>query len=347
MKGSPGLLRRAWSAYRLRWKRRELLWRCIKAGRQLRAVADRTEAIRKGDILLVCVIRNEAPRLPEFLAHYRRLGVGHFLFVDNDSTDGGGDLLAAEPDVSLWWTGGSYRATRFGLDWSGALLRRFGHGHWCLTVDADELLIYPRHDRQDLPALTQQLAAQRVPAMGALMLDLYPSGPLGTADAGPEAPLTARLPFFDAGPYRAQRLMPRQNLWVQGGVRERVFFPDRPRLAPTLNKLPLVHWRRWMVYVNSTHSMLPPRLNLCWDGPGDPRLSGVLLHGKFLPEIVEKSAEELDRRQHFARPEAYAPYHRAITASPVLHHAASRRFTGWQQLLDLRLMGDRTPDKSN
>lgn len=334
----PGLLRRVWSAYRLRWKRRELLWRCIRAGRELQPLADRTPHIRPQDILLFCVIRNEALRLPEFLAHYRQLGVGHFLFVDNDSTDEAQAVLAAQPDVSLWRCGGSYRDTRFGLDWSGALLRRFGHGHWCLTVDADELLIYPQHDRLDLRQLTRHLATQGTQAMGALMLDLYPSGPLGTADAGPEAALTERLPFFDAGPYRAQRLMPRRNLWVQGGVRERVFFADRPRLSPTLNKLPLVNWRRGMVYVNSTHSLLPPRLNHAWDGPGDPRPSGVLLHGKFLPEIVEKSAEELERRQHFVRPEAYADYHRAIVARPVLHTGSSCRFDGWQQLVSLSLM---------
>lgn len=338
MTGRPGLLRRALAAYRLRWKRRELLWRCIRAGRQLTPVADRTAAIRPGDVLAFCVIRNETPRLPEFLAHYRGLGVAHFLIVDNDSSDGAADLLAGQQDVSLWRCGGSYRDARFGLDWTGALQRRFGHGHWCLTVDADELLIYPGHDRTSLPQLTARLAAARIPAMGALMLDLYPSGPLGTADAPPEAPLTERLPWFDAGPYRAQRMQPRHNLWVQGGVRQRAFFADRPRLAPTLNKLPLVNWRRGMVHVNSTHSLLPPKLNLCWDGPGDPRLSGILLHGKFLPEIVAKSEEELQRRQHFARPEAYVGYHRAITARPVLRGPDSRRFTGWQQLVDLGLM---------
>jgi glycosyltransferase involved in cell wall biosynthesis len=334
----PGLLRRAWSAYRLRWKRRELLWRCIRAGRQLQPVADRTKAIRPADILLFCVIRNEAPRLREFLSHYRQLGVAHFLFVDNDSTDGAAALLEGQDDVSLWRCGGSYRGSRFGLDWTGALQWRFGHGHWCLTVDADELLIYPDHDRLALPQLTRQLSAAGLEAMGALMLDLYPTGPLGTADAGPDAPLTARLPWFDAGPHRTQRMMPRNNLWVQGGVRERAFFSDQPRLAPTLNKLPLVRWRRSMVYVNSTHSMLPPRLNLSWDGPGDPRPSGVLLHGKFLPDIVEKSKEELQRRQHFVRPETYADYHRAITDRPVLRCASSLRFSGWQQLEELGLM---------
>ncbi|MFN3275212.1 MAG: glycosyltransferase family 2 protein [Paracoccus sp. (in: a-proteobacteria)] len=333
------LLRQVWWAYRLRWKRRRLLWRCWRAARRLRPIADRTAAITPDAILAVVTIRNEALRLPEFLAHYRGLGVDHFLIVDNDSDDGSTEYLAAQPDVSLWHCGDSYRAARFGIDWAGALLWRYGHRHWCLTVDADELLIYPGHDGRDLHALTAYLDAQGVAGLGALMLDLYPQGPLGTADAPEGAALTDRLPWFDAGPHRSRRMMPRRNLWVQGGVRDRAFFADRPQRAPTLNKLPLIRWRRGYAYFNSTHSMLPPRLNLLWDGPGDPRLSGVLLHSKFLPEIIGKSQEELDRRQHFVDPDLYRSYHQDLTDAPVLHGPASCRFLDWGQLVGLELMG--------
>ncbi|RJE79455.1 glycosyltransferase family 2 protein [Paracoccus sp. JM45] len=332
-------LRDLWHAYRVRWKRRELLWRAIKARHSLSPVVDRTAAIAVNDILVVTTLRNELPHLSRFLAHYRGLGVAQFLIVDNDSNDGSAEFLASQPDVSLWSCTASYRQARFGLDWANSLLMQYGDGHWCLTVDADELLVYPHHDSRPLPHLVAHLEGQGLTGMGALMLDLYPTGPIGTSDAPLTAPLEECLPWYDAGPFRQSRMEPRNNLWVQGGLRERAFFADDPNMSPTLNKLPLMRWNWRQVYVNSTHSVLPRRLNDLYNGPSGQHLSGVLLHGKFLPDIVAKSQEELDRRQHFVRPEAYAGYHQAVAAGPVLCDGNSVRYQGWEQLVQLGLMG--------
>ena len=334
-----GRLRRVWSRYRLRWKRREILWRAIRAGRRLAPLADHTATIRKDDILLFATIRNEAGRLPEFLTHYRKLGVQHFLIVDNDSDDGSTELLLEQPDLSLWRSRDSYREARFGMDWIGALLLRYGHAHWCVTVDADELLIYPDWERRDLSGLTAFLDDQQMDGMGALMLDLYPKHPLGQADAPENAPLTKRLPWFDAGPYRCEISLPKGNRILRGGVRERVFFKDERDISPTLNKLPLIRWHWRYVYVNSTHSLLPGHLNAFYDGPGDPRPSGVLLHSKFLPEIIGKSSEELQRRQHFSNPDQFVDYHQTLVEGPILWNSNSQRYTGWKHLVELGLMG--------
>ena len=142
----------------MRWKRRRLLWRAVRSRHALRPVADRTAAIAAGDILLFLVVRNEATRLPHFLDYYRGLGVGHILAVDNGSEDGSAEMLAEGPDVSLWTTRAGYRAARFGLDWLTWLQIRHAHGHWCLTVDADELLVYPYWQTRPLPALCHELA---------------------------------------------------------------------------------------------------------------------------------------------------------------------------------------------
>ena len=151
--------------YKLRLRRKKLLWRAIQNRRQLSEIARRTDQIRPRDILLFASVRNESLRLPYFLEHYRNLGVRHFLIVDNDSDDETVALLRDQPDVSLWHTPGSYKDARFGMDWLTWLMRRYGHGHWTVTVDADELLIYPDHDSRPLPELTAWLDAQGQPMM--------------------------------------------------------------------------------------------------------------------------------------------------------------------------------------
>lgn len=335
-----------WEAYRLRWKRRRLLWRAVRARHQLTPVADRTEAIRPGDILSVTTLRNEMQRLPFFLRHYRRLGIGHFLVVDNGSDDGSGLFLADQPDVSLWRTSASYRASRFGLDWLTWLQMRHAHGHWCLMADADEILVYAHHDTHGLPDLTAWLDRTGRRAFGALMLDLYPRGPLGAQSHDPAADPAETLGWFDAGPYRSLRQPPLGNLWVQGGVRERVFFADAPRRSPTLNKLPLVRWSRRHAYVNSAHSILPPRLNMAYDGPGGTAPSGVLLHSKFLPDVVSRAGTEKRRGQHFHTPAQFDAYWDALVSRPVLWHPGAQRLKDWRQLEALGLLnaGGWTPD---
>ncbi|WP_424985457.1 glycosyltransferase family 2 protein [Microbulbifer sp. S227A] len=320
------------AAYRLRWRRRGLLWRSFRSRHQLRPVHDRTARITPAAILAISTIRNEIDRLPWFLDHHRKLGVDHFLIVDNASDDGSGEFLAAQPDVSLWSTDHSYRDARFGLDWMTWLQMRHADGHWCLMLDADELFVYAHHQSCGLHELTRWLAAQGHDVFGALMLDLYPRGPLAghTYRAGDD-PL-ATLSWFDPAPYRAQRQQPLGNLWVQGGMRERVFFADSPRRSPTLNKLPLVRWSRRYAYVNSCHAILPRRLNFGYDGPGSGMPCGVLLHTKFLPQAMHRAAVEKQRGQHFHEPGEFARYYDQVAAGPDLWSPGSVRFEGWQQL---------------
>ena len=326
------------TAYRLRWKRRRLLWRSFRSRHSLTQLADRTEKIAPTDILIVATLRNEMMRLPHFLSYYRKLGVDHFLMVDNGSDDGSDQFLCDQPDVSVWQTSASYKASRFGVDWTTWLQIRYGHGHWTLVVDVDELLIYAHHDHRDLHDLTDWLEANGREVLGAHMLDVYPKGCVGTHiySAGDD-PLGI-LRWFDAGPVRVRRQQPMGNLWVQGGTRERMFFGDIPDRSPTLNKIPLIKWNRRFAYVNSTHSALPRRLNFAYDGPGGRDPSGVLLHTKFLPDIVSRSAIEKTRAQHFHTPEEFDHYYDDLIRSPDLWHSNSVWYEGWKQLQDLGLL---------
>ena len=208
-----------WQSYRLRLQRKRWLIRARRKGRELTPAVNRTDAIKTRDILVFSTFRNEAPRLPYFLKYYRDLGVNHFLMVDNDSDDGGAEFLREQPDVSLWSTKSSYKRARFGVDWLNHLQRKYAHGHWTLVVDPDELLVYPFCDTRPLHALTDWLDASSIKSFGAMLVDMYPKGPVDNIPYKPgDDPLNSTH-WFDSGNYVINRNRKFGNLWIQGGPR--------------------------------------------------------------------------------------------------------------------------------
>ena len=324
--------------YRLRLKRQRYILRALRKGLALKSLKNRTKSINPSDILLFSTVRNEVVRLPYFLEYYRKLGVNHFLFVDNASDDGTRELLSEQPDCSVWTTSKSYKKSRFGMDWMNALLMRYGNGHWCLTVDADELFTYPFCDTRPLLALTSWLDSKELRSFGALMLDLYPQGRLDEKPYAAGDDPTEILTHFDHGNYVISRHHNFHNLWIQGGVRARKFFGDDPKSAPSLNKIPLVKWYWRYTYDSSTHKMLPRSLNKVYDDQGGEMATGVLLHTKFLHIILEKTAEELRRGEHYNNSAEYISYQNTLKNNPVLWDASSTRYENWRQLEILGLM---------
>jgi hypothetical protein len=324
--------------YGLRLQRKRWRFRAFRKRRELKPVSNRTDLIRKTDILLFCTVRNEGIRLPYFLKYYREMGVSHFFFVDNDSTDGTAELLAQQPDVSVWHTRNSYKRSRFGMDWINWLLRRYGHDHWCLTVDPDEFFVYPFCDSRPLPALTDWLDASSIRSFSAMLLDMYPKGRIDAVpyQAG-QNPLDIAS-WFDSGNCTLKRNHLLGNLWIQGGPRARVFFADRPEAAPALNKIPLVRWHHRYAYASSTHMLLPRGLNKVYDEWGGEKASGVLLHTKFISTFNEKAMEELKRREHYAGSLEYVAYANALQDNPELWCKWSEKYINWRQLEILGLM---------
>lgn len=325
-------------AIKLRYRRRRAHLRARLKGREMRAVADRSRKIGKDAILLLCTLRNERIRLPYFLRYYRDLGVDHFLFVDNDSDDGSREYLAAQEDASVWHTKGSYKAAHFGADWLAHLQRRLCHDHWCLTVDVDEFFVYPFCETRPLRALTDWLDASAVRSFSAMMLDMYPKGPI-TAQPYREGQDPFEIAqWFDSGNYTIKRNWGMGNLWIQGGPRARTFFADSPETAPALNKVPLVRWQHHYAYVSSTHMILPRGLNLVYDERGGEKASGCLLHAKFLDTFAVKAAEEMTRGQHYADSQEYRAYQASLANQPDLWCKFSEKYINWRQLEILGLM---------
>ena len=99
-----------------------------------------------------------------------------------------------------------------------------------------------------------------------------------------------------------------------------------------------MRWNRRYAYVNACHSILPRGLNAAYDGPGGDAPSGVLLHTKFLPDIVSRAETEKQRGQHFHTPSDFDGYYDDLRGGPDLWHAAAERYQGAAQLEALGLM---------
>lgn len=312
----------------------KLKMRDRRAGRQLTCVQDHTAAIGGSDILLVTCLRNEQARMPAFADYYRGLGVGHFLIVDNNSTDGFMDWAADQRDVSVWHTRASYKASGFGMLWVNDLLRRHAHNRWCVIVDPDEFLVYPRMETRSLRALGQFLEDDHRPCLHTLLIDAYSDRPLAETHLGPGDDPFAVCPFFDRDGY-IQRESWGNSTWVQGGPRMRLHFADRPEEAPALNKIPFVRWKRPYHYNMSTHDAWPRRLNRA-HAQGEVSTTGALFHFKLVASLAEKAAEEATRGQHYAAGREYARYR--SSAGEFYAEGLSVRYQNSEQLVALGLI---------
>ena len=326
----------------LRMQARRLAARAARQIRMRRSAAQlvprlvREAEIARAWCVLVCCARNELVRMPAFLEHYRRLGVAHFLVVDNRSTDGLAEWLARQPDCSCWLGDGSYKASNFGMDWCNALLARHGVGKWCVTVDPDEFLVFPHCEERGLRGLARYLEGRGQPSLFTPMVDAYGAGRLSeTALASGQSPFEA-CPYFDRFNLTQHYDELRRNWWVQGGVRMRRFSGGQPERAPALNKVPLVRWERGLYYVSSMHHLNRARFN-CTVMADPQAVSGVLFHFKYVSLLIDKAREEMTRGEHYAGSREYRAYLEA--GDPLLYDPeVSLRYRGPGQLAELGFM---------
>jgi glycosyltransferase involved in cell wall biosynthesis len=313
---------------------RRLLFRAYRKRHELISRKPFSKEVRRGEVICFSTVRNEKNRLPFFLKHYRELGIRQFCFIDNNSTDGTLEYLCEQPDGAVWISSHGYRASRFGTDWLNYLLNKYARNQWVLIVDADEVLIYPEWGDVSISELTEKICSKNQRALAADLIDLYPHARLNYSPAGQSENPIETLPWFDGYGFWVQKQKKIESLRLQGGARARFFFNNQPELAPTLNKTPLVFWRRGYALLNSTHVLLPESLNQVWKH----KISGALLHTKFLPGAPERARVEKERDQHFYNGERYRAYYENVEAAPNLWTKDSIRFQGWKQLVDLGIM---------
>jgi hypothetical protein len=309
--------------------------RMRRFGKQLKLKVDNTKAMKKSDVLLFMCLRNELFRLPYFVEYYRKLGVNHFLVIDNNSDDGFLDWARQQPDISVWHTEAGYKAANFGMEWCNFLLGKYGTGHLCVTVDPDEFLVYPCMETRNLRELGEYMKMEKREAFHVVMLDAYSDKPLAeTIYRQGDNPWDV-APFFDKDGY-VQVSTHVSPAFTRGGPRMRLYHRQDPRNAPALNKIPVVWWRSGFRYVSSMHDIRPTRLTQL-ERRFPPTPSGALFHFKFFATLNEKAAEEMQRKQHYY---GGTEYERYAKESMINFHepGVSVKYESPDQLIQLGLM---------
>jgi glycosyltransferase involved in cell wall biosynthesis len=264
-------------------------------------------------VVLLSVIRNEAAILGDFLDHYRRIGVDRFVVLDNGSTDGTTERLAAEPDVDLRIVRRRFLPP-FKQGWINRAIAEYGHDRWYTYADADEHIVFDGCEdggaEGGLRGLITHATARGLRRVRGMLVDMYAPGPivgplLGTGHR--RAPLAEAFPLFDSDSYR--ETFCKQRISRQGGPRWRRFWRDG--IAPELTKYPLFHIRDGEIFDNP-HHLYPYGGNF-----ESPCLVGIL-HFKFGEGFLAKIEDALMHEQYFDGSAEYKHYRRVLAIDPRL-----------------------------
>jgi hypothetical protein len=290
--------------------------------------------IDAGEILCVACVRNESLRLPYFLDYHRDLGVDRFLVTDNDSDDGTTEYLLGQPDVHVFLTRERYSESGFGVSWIASLLELHAMGHWALTVDVDELLVFPDSETVGLGRLAAYLEGRGEEALLTFLLDMYSDRAIRDTAYERGAPFLTACAWFDRDTYRWEGSRDGfGRVPTRGGPRERLFWGERDRSSrsPFLPKIPYVRWRPGLSYVRSTH-LLP--------GAVLSDMTGALLHFKLFSDFSDRTQVEVGRREHWDNAGQYEAYREVLAAHPDLSafHDGSVRYGGSAQLVAIGLL---------
>lgn len=275
--------------------------------------------------LVLTVIRDERHRLADFLRHYRSLGVGGFVCVDNGSTDGSQAFLAAQPDVDLWSTDEVFSPLEKHA-WINRLIDIYGRERWYLLVDADEQVVYAGAEHVSLGDFANRLFAKGLRQARGMLVDMYAAGAALTVFRSPDMPLIDTFPLFDASGYderRLDRLTSRR-----GGPRARAFESISPAFRPELTKYPLF-WPEADSCMTTPHYNFPRA-----EGDEDVCRLGIL-HFKFDSDSLSRVSSIVSSGRYWNASFEYQVYRDAFKVNPSLSFdtPASRRYESPQCLV--------------
>jgi len=279
------------------------------------------------ELLVISVVRNGQFHVTSFLNHYRSMGVKHFVFLDNGSTDRTLEMLCAQAeDVTVLQTKVPYK--KYENTMKRYLAERFSSGRWNLCADIDELFDYPCSERLSLRDFLGYLNNNNYTAVVAQMLDMFSDVPVQKLESKADDVLNAKYPFYDISAITKEEYLwsERSNPAIKmhwGGIRKMVFGTNNG-----LTKSPLV----------LMDGKVRPFIR--WHHPKGARMADIsclLMHYPFVSSFYAKVKDAARTGRYGMRvTDEYRGYLRTLEGNTNLNvkFESARRFTGLEQLIE-------------
>lgn len=278
------------------------------------------------DPVLICAQKNDLVRIKELVQHYRKMGIKHMVFIDNESTDGSREWIEEQDDIDLYIIHSQYTTIRREA-WINRMISFYGYNKWYIVVDSDEFLVYSGMEDHPITELIDKCIKNGFNTVRGIMLDMYSDDTL-FAD-GDVIDFRSRCNCFDRdGYYEKPNRFFRE---VHGGVRERAM-----DTSAILTKYPIFYFKKG-TFEECSHYRFPYVENLtapCWFG---------ILHYKFIDgKDVEKIKDRVRNGNYANGSEQYKGYLRTIETknNAAIDHEKTEFYIDSKSLKKVKMITD-------
>jgi hypothetical protein len=276
------------------------------------------------ELIVICILLNGELYIKSFMEHYCSMGVKHFVFLDNGSTDRTIEMLKNYENVTILQSKAPYSIYENTM--KRYLVEHFSKGKWNLFSDIDELFEYPCADKLDLKGFLQYLNHHSYNVVVAQMLDMFSDTPLGDISSSTEDSLKDKYKYYDISDihksdYPFAKPIPKHIKMHSGGIRSRLFGTNNGLTKAALVKMePNVKTFVW------------------WHHTRNGRLadvSCVLKHYPFNSSYFLKVKEAVQTGR-YSTPDEYLSYWEVLKSNSNLNlkFETASLFSGLEKLVD-------------
>ncbi|MBK9926897.1 MAG: glycosyltransferase family 2 protein [Anaerolineales bacterium] len=282
------------------------------------------------DLVVVCVVRNGAGHVVNFINHHLQLGAKSIILLDNCSTD---ETInnARKFGEKVTILSSKLPFNQFEMAFRAWMVNKFAKSCWCLLADIDERFQYPYSPDIELISFLRYLNQNNYSGVNMQMVDLFADGSI---DEWPNAENVERdCVWYDTSGIRKRDFEPISQLLagnsqsskeiklLRGGIRAVSLGAQR-----SITKQALIFPSRGV-------TSLTPHWAI---GAHFADVSCALLHYPFDRLFYERCAEIVQRKSHWKNSGEYRIYLNTLIQEGSkfsLKGKTAKQFTGDDQLV--------------